>query len=189
MLIETISANLHQALVNGDSIAASFASFDMLATTPTAIGDPVGPGGATDGVFNAGHEGIFAQNRLFLLPYALGAAGSGFSLRVYGWRPISHPDGLSTQRVWIPYFLVELACTTCARPGPGPAPRKILNTERMCDTITLTRGNLGPTGYINSNAGTNLIAYAILEISGCKKFQFDFQQTAPVGMNALWSFV
>jgi hypothetical protein len=142
------------------------------------------------GVFNAGAGGNFTQTRIRMLPYCNGPPGSQFSFRLYGWRDVVYPEGNPNALVWVPEFDAEFACTSCAAPGPtDPNVRMILPTENFCDTITLTQGNLGPTGFINSTGpGTNLIAYAVAELGGCRKFQFDFQQTDPVGMNLLFVF-
>lgn len=185
VVIDNRSEPLMQALLNGDSQNAAWTSFDMT---------PVKPSG--DGVWSAGDSGgIHAPQRLFLLPYCEGLAGSNFSVRIYGWNGVENPDGGPNRNVWIPYLLAELACVACNRFGPplaGPIPqvyagRFIQPDEAACDTITLTQGGLGLTGEIVSTGpGTDLIAFAIVELRGCKLFQFDFQQTDPVPMNCLW---
>lgn len=183
------SHGLSKALTQGNSQAPAFASLTLTQAAPSA-----------DGVYPFGKGGAFAPTRLFLMPYCEGVAGQQFSLRLYGWRPLDQPSGMPQTAVWIPYFLAELACTACNQPGPtpgGPPPWDnltgalnplILPGETFCDTITLTQGNLGPSGAIYSTGpGTDLIAFALVEMLGCKMFQFDFQQTDTVNMNCLWA--
>ena len=185
VIISNRSEPLSQALRLGDSQNTAWTSYDMQALKPSG-----------DGVWSAGEGGVDAPQRLFLLPYCEGLAGSNFSMRVYGWRGVEMPNGGPNQNVWIPFLLAELACVACNRfgpPLPGVLPpvgngRFIQADEAMCDTITLTQGALGLTGEICSTGpGTDLIAFAIVELRGVKAFSFDFQQTDPVPMNCLWA--
>ncbi len=172
-----------------------FMSIDMLPTNPSQAGalDQV------DGVWRAGHDGAFAAQRLFLLPYCNGQPGTNFSMRIYGWRGIDNNAKMgqtgTSYLVWVPYLLAEFACISCNRFGPpstnppGGVQRLIPPSYAMCDTITLTQGALGLTGEIDSTGpGTDLIAFAILELRGSRYFQFDFNATDPnVLMNCLWA--
>ncbi len=186
VIIDSRSEPLMQALQFGDSQNTAWTSYDMTGSVPTG-----------DGVWPAGHGGQLAPQRLFILPYCEGQAGSNFSVRVYGWRGIEQPDGGANRNVWIPFLLAELACVSCNRFGPantGPTPpqpyagRFIQADEALCDTITLTQGSVGPTGeVVSTGPGSDLIAFAIVELRGARFFQFDFQQTDPVPMNALWA--
>jgi hypothetical protein len=181
VILNNRSEPLTQALQLGDSQASAFSPFLLSAFSPLG-----------DGVWPAGHQGAFAPQRIFLLPYCLGAAGSRFSVRLYGWRSVdnNNPAGLTGANSWVfvPYLLAELACIACARVGPSGTARIVKSNEAMCDTITLTHGAVGQTGEIVSNgAGTNLVAFANVELRGCRYFQFDFQQTDPVPMNCLWA--
>lgn len=174
------SSIVRKALANGNSTATAFANF-----MTTSI-DPSG-----DGVYPIGQAGDVAADRLFLMPYAEGGSGSNFSVRVYGWTTIKGQTP-SDQKTWIPFLLAELACISCNVNGVMPAtagdPSQLLDSEYMCDTISLTQGSIGPQGLINSTGpGTNLVAFAKIDLAGCRVLQFDFQQTDPVGMNCLWA--
>lgn len=184
MLLETISAPIRKAL-DANSTAPGFTPLAMLSINPST--------GYTDTVFPAGHGGIYAPNRLFLLPFAEGNAGATFSFRVYGWRGLGEPDNDPLRMVWISYLLAEFSCATGNLFGPppdgqGPSRRWIKDSECMADTISLSQGSLGIGGLVNSTGpGTDLGAYALLDLAGSKYFQFDFQQADPVGMNLLWA--
>lgn len=147
-----------------------------------------------DGVFVAGHGGAQCPQRVYLLPYCEGPAGASFSMRVYGWRGQGLPTGDPNKMVWIPTFLAEFACASGELPGPASdsnsqSIRNMLDTERLCETIALTQGALGLEGYVNScGSGSGLVASAILETTGCRYLQFDFQQTDQVSMNCFWAW-
>ncbi len=121
-------------------------------------------------------------------------AGNQFSVRLYGWRAAENPPGLG-RPVWIPYLICELACTTCNRQGPpntappgNPSNYMLGPDESLCDTISLTQGSLGLTGLINSTGpGTDLIAYAIVELTAPRYFQFDFGAIDSIPMNCLFA--
>ncbi len=40
---------------------------------------------------------------------------------------------------------------------------------------------------VSNGAGSQFAAYAIVELRGCRKFSFEFEQSDNVGMNALWA--
>ncbi len=182
MLLETLSVPLAKALVT-NSTATTFASLDLIGAPPSG-----------ESVYPMGNGGMIAPNRLFLLPYCDGPAGSTFSMRVYGWRALTNPEASPVKGVSIPYLLAELLCVSCGRAAPseglsGQSPRFLQASERMCDTITLTQGATGPwyTEINSTGPGTDLIAFALVDVVGSRYIQFDFQQTDPVGMNCLWA--
>ncbi len=198
MILDTLSLPLSKALLQANSQSNTWRLLLPTGISPAA--DPL-DNSLVDGVYGFGKgpstgEGNYAPNRIFLMPFAENAGtGLQFSMRVYGWREISHPEG-GTQRVtWLPYFLAEFLCTTCNVTGPAgssPTPRWINDSDNLCDTITLTQGNLGGSssgaGYINSTGpGTDLVAFAFLDSTGARFLQFDFQQVDAVAMNCLWS--
>ncbi len=143
-----------------------------------------------NGVWSAGYGGLECAYRLFVQPYANGDAGSLFWMRLWGWRPIGNDPSTF---VWVNHLLVELACKTGEIPGPSndsdlKTNRTLLKTERLCDTIGLVRGSVG-TGEIVSDGG-NYPAHALIDLRGCRRFQFEFQQNddpAVITMNALWA--
>lgn len=182
VVIQNKSEPLTPGLRLGNSQAAAWASLDMLgAPVPTVL---------SDGVWSAGHQGAVAPQRLFVLPYCRGAAGSRFSVRIYGWRSVDNNAAANlagiNAMVAIPFLLAELACVACSRQGPQGGDRIVQSSEVMCDTITLARGALGTNGEIVS-PGMNLIAFANVELRGARYFSFDFKQTDPVPMNLLFA--
>lgn len=150
-----------------------------------------------DGVFNVAKGCHYVPDRIIVFPFAeAGQQGANFSLRVYGWFELfagqNQPGGPT--RVYIPSLLAELSCTTSNINGPmsasAPAlPSQLTDDEYLCDTIVLTQGQLGQNGLINSTGpGTDLVAYAKIDLAGARLIQFDFQQTDPVNGNCLWAF-
>lgn len=184
MLIDTLSMPLDKALASNSS-AATFATFELVAADPT-LGD-------STGTYLAGGEfGSTAPNRVRILPFCEGNAGAAFSVRVFAWLRMNNQTNYSDRMIWLPVLLAEFACVSCNRSGPpvaypGPSRSLIKETEYFCDTITLVQGTLGKDGYITSTGpGTDLIASVMLDLQGCRRFQFDFAQTDPVNMNALY---
>jgi hypothetical protein len=142
------------------------------------------------GIFDAGEGGEVGPNLIQVQPYCYGPAGSQFSMRMYGWRPVGMGEPMlgTLMGVWVPQFLVEFACIACNQPGING--RTIDVAENFCDTITLTQGSVGSRGEINSTGpGTDLIASAEVDLRGAKRFSFTFQQTDAVSMNSLWTTV
>lgn len=191
MLLETLTTTFFKGLQNGNS---SQAAYQTLTIQPGISQDPKTVYG--DGVIEldgfgtiGGSSGTFTSNRLQLIPYADGPTGSTFNFRVYGWdfaRQVNPNLG-----VWVPFLLAEFQCTTSAI--TGVAGYALSATEHVCDYIKLVNGTTGTNGFagglINSPAatGTNLVAYALVTLSGCRYVQFDFQKSSNVGMNVLWA--
>lgn len=171
-LIETMSGPLTKALAQ-NSQSNLYGSFGMTSTEPSG-----------DGVFSIGDGGILASNRIAIWPYCEGLENNKFAMRVWGW--------VVYQTIWVPSLIVELACVSCAKQGPAPPTpttgmgKSISTMERMCDTISLVKGNVGSTGYINSPQA-NIIGMALVELCGANKIQFDFQYIDAVPMNALFA--
>lgn len=182
MIVYTLSTRYAKALVNGNSTATSYSS----SIVPTAT-EPQGTGSdITDGVVNAGLAGQESPNRVFCIPYAAGVPGQSFSMRLWGW---DHIGTDSRSLVWIPNLLCELSCTLGAQNGVPGFERLIQDTEYFCDTLAVTAGSLGFMGDLVS-PGNGLVGYAVVELKGCRKFQFDFQAPSANGgiaMNVLWA--
>lgn len=180
------SERLAKALVNANAQQAQWVALGTQVTSPAAVGD---------GVYNAGADSNVSPGRLFLMPYAEGGVGSQFSLRVYAWRDFFLPTGDPATQVWIPHLLAEFACTTCNQGGPVTqeitSSALLKPSEFLCDTISLTQGSLGVDGFVTSTGpGTNLVAFALLDLTACRRFQFDFQwadTSNNIGMNCLWA--
>ena len=164
----------------------TFPDLDMLSTPPTTS--------PANGVWQGGQGGVTAPYRIKVFPYAEGTPGSRFRMRICGLDNIGVDP---YAQVWWPYLLAEFTCTVCNRGGPPAAVpgretgRLIRESERMCDTIELTGGSLGVSqvaGVVNSTGpGTNLIAWAMVDLAGCRKFQFSFEQIDTVTMNVLFA--
>ena len=187
MLLDTLTTPFSRALRGANSSAGTFASLNIQAERPNPFNQDSLTG--IDGVYSMGEGGIYTVNRLQLIPYA-DAAGAQFSLRLYGWDSVAPPDASNNLIVWVPFLIAELACTTSNR--SGVTGHYVNDTEYAVDTIVLTQGTTGNNGFagglINSTGpGTDLIAYALITLSGCQFIQFDFQQTDSVSMNCLWA--
>ncbi len=177
------SYSMNRALAT-NSQSQAFTTFG-LQTQPVAI-QATQP---ADTVWPAGAGGMFAPQRLKVMFFASGGAGNAFSARLYAW--FHHGDNPDTL-VWIPVLLAEFALVTGALPGPAAltnfAPYVIKPDEYMCDGITLVQGSVGATGEIVTiGPGTGFVSLVMCELRGAKFFQFDFQQSDSVLMNALWS--
>ena len=200
MKIETVSAAYKPALVQGNSNQQAFVAFQAMAAANPLDQNLgailVNDIGVADGTHKAGFGGELAQNRIKVVTYA-DQPGCQFSTRVWTWREAVQP-GQSGQNppVWIPEFLAEFACVSgslqgVSNPGPtiNPSQYVLPDTQYLCDTMALIQGSLGLTGLMNSTGpGTNLPAYALMEILGARFVTFDFQQSDQVGMNALFCF-
>ncbi len=172
MLIQTFSGQLTRALVVNKQ-DQYLQSIDTLAVEPTA-----------DGVFKVAQDNnVLAQNRLFVLPFVEGEPAVEFFMRVYAWRHIGSDPA---QIVWVPDLLVETFCVAGIRGGIDS--RALRSKEYLADTVILTNGSVG-SGFVMS-AGGGLGAYVVLDLLGCRRFQFDFVvgEEYPGFPNALWTF-
>lgn len=179
VIVDYRSEPLYVALQT-PSQASVFASLVPMFLAPSAV--------YSDGVYTAGHNAQVAPGRVLVFPVCDGAAGAQFSTRVYGWRPIGNPDENPNNVVWFPYLLAELLATAAALTAPIeaiPSLRALSGNQTLCDTLSLTQGQLGNGGLLNSTGpGTNLTAYALIDLCGCRFYSFDFQQQDAVSMNA-----
>ncbi len=180
MIVYTLSTRYAKALQSASSTATAYSR----SVVPTAT-EPAGSGSdITDGVLNAGLAGQESPNRVFVMPYAAGGPTRSFSMRLWAWDHVgTDPRFL----VWIPSLLAEFSCTLGAQNG---IPNGLISdSEYFCDTLALTAGSLGFAGDLVS-PGNGLIAYALVELKGCRKFQFDFQapdSNGDIAMNVLWA--
>ncbi len=178
--IGTLSGTLTKALA-ANSVANTFAIFEPSRGVPTYLG-----------MFPGASIAPECPGSVFLVPYGEGGQGSQFSMRIYGLSPMAAPNqGDRLAAMWLPFFLAEFSCTLCnvagIRQGSDfPTGVDLIQSERLCDTITLAQGDVGMTGRINSTGpGTNLVAYAAVNLQGCERFVLDFQQVDNIGMNCL----
>ncbi len=179
--IGTHSGYLQKALA-ANSVANTFQTLQPTRGVPTL--DGMGFGSAT---------GVLCPKSLLIVPFGEGSPGAIFSLRVYGMHNMKAPQlGDVLAEVWIHLFLAEMVCTLSNVGGVKQGSDALsgvdlIQTELLCDTITLTQGDLGRTGRINSTGpGSNLVAYALVDLQGCRRFVVDFQQIdANTSMNCL----
>lgn len=187
MYLEQISNPLTKAFQQGNSPADAWSSFDATGSRPEKV--------YTDGtIVTARDMEIITAQRLFVMPYCEGP-GLSFSMRVYGWQEIARPDpigqpaGKDAVLVWIPFLIVELACTSCNRAGPDMN-RLLRPIENLCDTITVTQGTTGFRGnVVSTGPGTDLVAWAVIELVGARRITFDFSEVDQTNCNALWAKV
>jgi hypothetical protein len=180
VLLETLTAGFRKAR----SVNQTSATF--VSKVPTGT-EPAGDAGTATGasVFDiapTGASGGAGPNAVLVMPYAVGADNTTFSVRAIGWRLIgSDPATL----LWVPTLLVELACTASA--VVGVAGRAVVATERFADTITLTTGNDDVSVDIVSPTG-DVAGHALVDIKGCQKLEFSFSTgSSATSCNALFS--
>jgi hypothetical protein len=198
--IETVSVGYKLAL-SAYSQQQAFRLFQCLPCTNPLSQDlgslvPNDMSGMGGVLHKAGWPGELSQNRLKVTPFA-DQPQANFSVRVWGYRECQAVgQSGNSLPVWVPEFLAEFACVSSqfqgvANPGPEGTlnPYVLPDTAYLCDTMTLTQGDLGASGRLNSTGpGTNLPAYAVLDFFGTRFLGLDFQQTDQVGMNAIGVF-
>ena len=150
-----------------NSTAASFTQPVSTLTEPTA-----------DGVVDLAKDGLVTNNQIKLLPFGVGSATQTFNLRVVGWTTVRN----ATVTQWVPFTLCELVCTLCTATGVATAP--VTDTNKFCDTITLTTGNANVDNSIVS-PGSNQIAHAVIDVKGCAKIQVLIDVVSATSGNAL----
>jgi hypothetical protein len=194
VLLETRVTSLNKALTGGATTQNVFTGALPSALAPDIAFDINQNETKADGFVDNNPPGLAGFNRLFVMPYASGANAT-FSIRVYGWNQLGNdPTTLS----WLPTFLCEVLCTTCTTSGVASASpsqpqyrRTLPDTEFLCDTLSLTAGGLlhaglGLYGDLISYPGSLIPCHFLVDVRGCQKISFDFQQTDPVAMNAVW---
>ena len=128
----------------------------------------------------AGLGGTEAPERLLLIPFGDGTLGSAFKLRLYGWYHVG-PSKDANKVTWLPLVLAELRCVLGDK--NGLASRLVEPKERFAREISLLLGDGG--GIVNGP-----IAWAKVDLHGCRKFSFDFAQDGTLAGalgNCLWS--
>lgn len=150
---------------------SSFASKIPTITEPT-----------NDGVVNltAGYSaGGITPITMMVLPYGLGADEDAFDMRIIGWRHIG--PAAPAIPLWVPTILGQFSCTLGTAAGVAGAP--VLNTELFADTITVgseptITADVTRFGTVRVYSPTaNLVAYLIIQVYGCEKVEFSFDQT------------
>lgn len=194
MMIQTLSTKFNRALVTNAQTAA-FTLQQTISVAPDTANPAFAAPPLPVGVWGAGDGGALAPNRLLLVPFCEGVVGAQFSLRLWSWRQVM-PDANPQLNVWVPIPVLEIACSASNMTGLASQGGGLLgaggssylsNTEHLCDFISITYGALGLTGFISSGAGpgTDLTAFVVVELTGARKYSFDFAQSDPVNMNCL----
>jgi hypothetical protein len=180
VLLETIS----QPFARCRTVNATDASFPSKIPTGT---EPTGTGSTATGasVLNLGYGGRLTQNQVLLVPYGIGDDNDVFNLRVIGWRVVGND---SQTWLWVPVILAQFVCTMSTQ--VGVAGRDVLNTERFCDTITLTTGNDDVSVDITSPTG-DVIAHASVDLKGSQKLELTFAMStgSPTSANCLIALI
>lgn len=183
--LEQLSLPLSKALRVANSQAAQYQVFSPQNASP---GGPPLP----DGVIEIGHGGMMATHRIKLAPFGTGQPGQQFTMRLYGWEFLGPPDANPNLVVWLPRFLVGFYCTLSNLPGPG-LPTYLNTNEYICDSVTITEGSAGPwySGASSQGPGSGLMAWALVDVTGCRYAQFDFSRAADDvsadSFNCLWA--
>jgi hypothetical protein len=96
----------------------------------------------------------------------------------------SFPSKIPTGTV----ILAQFVCTMSTQ--VGVAGREVLNTERFCDTITLTTGNDDVSVDITSPTG-DVIAHASVDLKGSQKLELTFAMStgSPTSANCLIALI
>jgi hypothetical protein len=159
-------------------------SFDSLIPTTTEPTTAL-----IDGVIELGNSDIVSNN-LLLLFFGAGADDSTFSARLVGWKPaIATPTATGTT-LWVPVPLCQF--NVILSTAVGVADAVVINTDRFADTITVTMGNeLTDVTVISPATSTaavaNVIASALVDMKGFRKFQMIFDMTGATNGNALYA--
>ena len=160
---------LYRALaVGATATATSFASRVPTATKPALVA-------LTSVVIDEPGSTI-----LDIVPFGIGSDGTTFSIRFIGWRQITIA-GLAVPTMWIPTPICELACTL-STPQLGAATSPFLNTEFLCDAISVVNGiAVAPT------TGADTGARALIDITGFQIVEATFDITGATSGNFLYA--
>ncbi len=180
-LLYTLSTKLVKAL----PVNSTASEYSINAVTPQVTSIVLPPGSMT-----MGSNGIFAPNRLLLMPFGEGELGQTFSMRLYY---INHVSDDSRDWVFVTALLIEFVCTLGSLPGPmiandpsGNQYRQIHGSDNFCQSLAATAGSYGKDGDINTDTG--FPAFSLVAIDGARFVGFDFKAIDEnVTMNALWA--
>ena len=139
----------------------------------------INPNSLPDGFFLNGIGR--ASDRISFIPVCNGNAGAQFSVRLICWNRI----GVDPLAVWIGVPVLEVLCTASIVTGENPD-YLVADSDRFCDTISLTAGNLGVEGAIYA-IGPDLPAMVVCEWPAARMFSFDVDTQENMTMNAFWS--
>lgn len=166
------------------SVNSNSSSFPSKIPTTTEPKDDAGTAAGASIVELCIPQGGLVNNSFLVVPYGLGSSNDGFSMRVLGWKRIRSGTLFD---LWVPVKLLEVACLLGASTGVAGSP--VLNTELLCDTITIVSGsgNAGVSVDVLDPAD-DTIAHFVMALKGFSKLEFTFDQTTNTPtMNALIS--
>lgn len=169
--IQTQADVLHKAFA-ANATTSSFPSKVPTLTEPTG-----------DGVINLCESGgTIVTNQLQIIPIGTTTANTVFYLKVIGWKTIKEND----VEQWIPTTLCQITCTLGAMVGVAASP--VLDTQKFCDTLAVTIGNVGVDVEVVSPAD-DTIAHAIVDMKGSRKAEILIDRVDAASANALYSRV
>lgn len=158
----------------------------FVAKIPT-ITMPVGDAGTATGasVFDLGGTDakplLEGRSLIKIKPYAIATNNNTFSMRVIGWS-----QAIAGSKLWVPEFLVEVACT-CSGTYPGIVGQDVLDTELFCDTLVITYGDLNANSVSSPTTDAG-IGNIICDLKGNQKFEATFTTGgSATSCNGLWS--
>jgi len=112
------------------------------------------------------------EDTLELVPFGIANDDHTCDMRVIGWRKI--------ETLWVPIVITQVALTHCTAVGVASA--AVLNTERFCDTTSVTKG-----AATVQTVPDNTINYIIVGVDGFRKFEVTFDLGAGTNANALFA--
>lgn len=164
-----------KALANGNSQANAFREFAITNTKPSG-----------DGIYTAGDGGEVSHKAIAITPYC-NSADASFKVRVFGWFMLQRaPATGAALDTWYPILLQEFACMSGridggVRQPPHVEVGHIVAGEFLCGDFTPVYADCSEV----LSRGV-MIGVATVKLRGCRLFEFDFEQTDPVAMNAIW---
>lgn len=162
-------------LVRHRTVNATDTSFPSKVPTATK---PSGTGASASAASVAETKGA---SNLRVVPFGAGSDTNTFSLRVIGWKFVGTPG---SDELWVPTVLAEYSCALTT--AVGVAAKAVLDTERFCDTLTLT-ANMGNDGVDTTkfSPGGDLVAHFLVDLKGSDLFELTFDMTGATSGNAL----
>ena len=156
----------YEKLLTSNSAATSFGSRIPTVTAPV------------DGASAAGDSKVFtpdvSHDTIEIMPFGTSAADQTMAFQVVGWRQ----TGGATS-IWVPTLICTCVGTLCTATGVASA--DVLNTDYLCDAITVTTGVT-----VVPSVTANTPAVALINIEGFQKYEVMVQRNSSAAtVNAL----
>jgi hypothetical protein len=162
MLLETLSQRFRKARTTSTT-DSSYPARTPTNTMPSGTGNNASQTTASSVFEVGGTIGSVGQNAVLAVFYGAGSDDNTFSCRFLGWRQLLPEDPSTT--IWVPVTLCEVQVTLGTT--TGTAGLVLLNTDRLCDIITLTTGNADVSVDVVSPAD-NTVASIVVDMKGCQ---------------------